>query len=84
MNRRAFSRLALVLVLLLVGCESGGGGMTPGSILGAMTQGVTGVNPADVRGAAVDIDESEEIELGRSVAWVYREEGAWYIHGLFA
>lgn len=23
-------------------------------------------------------------ELGRSVAWVYREEGAWYIHGLFA
>lgn len=67
MNRRAFSRLALVLVLLLVGCESGGGGMTPGSILGAMTQGVTGVNPGDVRGAAVEIDESEEIELGRSV-----------------
>ena len=23
-------------------------------------------------------------ELGRSVAWVYREEGAWYVHGFFA
>lgn len=23
-------------------------------------------------------------QLGRSVAWVYREEGAWYLHGLFA
>ncbi|TMG76109.1 MAG: DNA polymerase Y family protein [Betaproteobacteria bacterium] len=23
-------------------------------------------------------------ELGSSLAWVYREEGAWYIHGLFA
>jgi protein ImuB len=23
-------------------------------------------------------------ELARSIAWVYREEGAWYVHGLFA
>lgn len=23
-------------------------------------------------------------ELGSSLAWVYREEGAWYVHGLFA
>ena len=23
-------------------------------------------------------------EFGRSVAWVFREEGAWYLHGLFA
>jgi len=23
-------------------------------------------------------------ELGNAVAWVYREEGAWYVHGLFA
>lgn len=23
-------------------------------------------------------------ELGRALAWVYREEGAWYVHGLFA
>jgi len=23
-------------------------------------------------------------ELGNGVAWVYREEGAWYVHGLFA
>jgi len=23
-------------------------------------------------------------ELGSAVAWVYREEGAWYVHGLFA
>ena len=67
MNARALSVLALVLAVVLVGCESGGGGMTPGSILGAMTQGVTGVNPADVQGARTDIDEAEEIELGRSV-----------------
>src|SRR3982750_4672963 len=67
MNRRGFGLVALGLALVLVGCQSGGGGMTPGNIFGAMTQGVTGVNPADVRGATVDIDEPEEIELGRSV-----------------
>src|SRR2546427_12790257 len=33
-----------------------------------MTQGFTGVNPADVHGATTDIDKPEEIELGRSVA----------------
>ena len=66
MNRRAFGLVALGLALVLVGCESGGG-MTPGTFLGAMTQGVTGVNPADVQGASTEIDEPEEIELGRSV-----------------
>jgi predicted Zn-dependent protease len=67
MRSRGFSLLALVLVL--VGCESGAGrGVTPGSVLGAMTQGLTGVNPADVRGATTDIDEPEEIELGRAVS----------------
>src|SRR5438093_13695030 len=68
MNHRAFSRLALVRVLLLLGCESGGGGMTPGTILGAMTQGVTGANPPDVPCPAVDLDEPEGIERARSVA----------------
>jgi protein ImuB len=23
-------------------------------------------------------------ELGRALAWVYREEGQWYLHGFFA
>ena len=35
-----------------------------------------------------DADETRRdyfvAELGRSVAWVYREEGAWYVHGFFA
>ena len=64
MSRRASGFIALLLVLVLVGCQSGGGGITPGQILG----GMMGVNPSDVRGASVDIDEPEEIELGRSVA----------------
>jgi beta-barrel assembly-enhancing protease len=61
---RAYSTLALLLALVLVGCQSGGGGVTPGQIFG----GMMGVNPSDVRGATTDIDEPEEIELGRSVA----------------
>jgi len=61
---RAYSTLALLLALVLVGCQSGGGGITPGQIFG----GMMGVNPSDVRGASTDIDEPEEIELGRSVA----------------
>jgi predicted Zn-dependent protease len=67
MRSRAFGLLALIV--LLVGCESGaGGGVTPGSIFGAVTQGLTGVNPADVQGARTEIDEPEEIELGRAVS----------------
>jgi protein ImuB len=35
-----------------------------------------------------DVDETRRdyfvAELGRSVAWVFREEGAWYVHGFFA
>ena len=67
MSRRGFGFVALALALMLVGCQSGGG-YGGGNILGAMTQGVTGVNPSDVHGATTDIDEPEEIELGRSVA----------------
>ncbi|HEU5196977.1 MAG TPA: M48 family metalloprotease [Methylomirabilota bacterium] len=64
MRRRASGFIALVLALVLVGCQSGGGGVTAGHIFG----GMMGVNPTDVRGATADIDEPEEIELGRSVA----------------
>ena len=67
MSRRGFGFVALALALMRAGCQSGGG-YGGGNILGAMTQGFTGVNPADVHGATTDIDEPEEIELGRSVA----------------
>jgi predicted Zn-dependent protease len=66
MKRRGFGLVALGLALVLVGCQTGGG-VGGGNILGAVTQGLTGVNPVDVRGASVDIDEPEEIELGRAV-----------------
>jgi beta-barrel assembly-enhancing protease len=68
MSRRTLSLLALALVLALIGCESTGNvGSVPGTILGGMTQTLTGAKPADFRGAATDIDEPEEIELGRAV-----------------
>jgi predicted Zn-dependent protease len=66
-TRRVSGVIALLLSLGLVGCESGGG-VAPGNILGAVTQGFTGVNPAEVRAATTDIDEPEEIELGRAVS----------------
>ena len=56
MSRRGFGFVALALALMLVGCQSGGG-YGGGNILGAMTQGVTGVNPSDVHGATTDIDD---------------------------
>jgi beta-barrel assembly-enhancing protease len=68
-SRRAYGFFALALALVLAGCQSGsGGGVTPANIFGSMTQAYTGVKPADVQGATTDIDEPEEIELGRSVA----------------
>jgi predicted Zn-dependent protease len=65
MRGRAVSLLALGLALILLGCESGGG--VGGGIASGFTQAFTGVNPADVRAATTDIDEPEEIELGRAV-----------------
>ena len=69
MSRRALLALALVAVAF-VGCQ---GGASPYGIIGAV-QNVTGVGPGgptaaagDLRGAFVDIDEPEEVELGRSV-----------------
>jgi predicted Zn-dependent protease len=59
-SRRGSGFLALVLALVLVGCQTTGGS----TMLGALT----GANPEDIRGASTDIDEPEEIELGRSVA----------------
>jgi predicted Zn-dependent protease len=60
MKARARSTLALLLALVLVGCQTGGGSTAVGVI--------TGANPEDIRGASTDIDEPEEIELGRAVA----------------
>jgi beta-barrel assembly-enhancing protease len=66
---RVAPALAVVLALALVGCETGAGGLGGGmgNVLGVMTSGLTGTAPGDVRGASVDIDEAEEIELGRAV-----------------
>ena len=60
MKARTFSTLALLLALVMVGCQTTGGS----TALGIMT----GTNPEDIRGASTDIDEPEEIELGRAVA----------------
>jgi beta-barrel assembly-enhancing protease len=57
---RAYATLALLLALVMVGCQTTGGS----TALGIMT----GTNPEDIRGASTDIDEPEEIELGRAVA----------------
>jgi len=57
---RAYATLALLLALVMVGCQTTGGS----TALGVMT----GANPEDIRGASTDIDEPEEIELGRAVA----------------
>ncbi len=69
MRRRTLLALALVAVAF-VGCQ---GGASPYGIVGAV-QNVTGIGPGgptsaagDLRGAFVDIDEPEEVELGRSV-----------------
>ena len=63
MRSRALSLAALLLVLAFVGCESAGG------VGGVMTTMLTGgqTTPADYRAATTDIDEPEEIELGRAV-----------------
>jgi predicted Zn-dependent protease len=57
-------RLALTLVVAVVvaGCQ---GGASPHQIIGAVQQ-VPGF-VSDLRGATVDIDEPEEVELGRSI-----------------
>jgi beta-barrel assembly-enhancing protease len=64
--------VALGLLLLLVGgCESGGAGHqmlnTIGSMTGVPGLGAAGQTLSAVPGAFTDIEESEEIELGRSV-----------------
>ena len=59
MKARAYATLALLLALVMVGCQTTGGS----TALGIMT----GTNPEDIRGATTDIDEPEEIELGRAV-----------------
>jgi len=68
MRRREAALLALCLALVLAACQSGGG-VDPriGNVLGTMTQGLSGGTTADFRGATTDIEEAEEIELGRAV-----------------
>jgi len=63
-NARGLSLALLGLVLAFLGCESAGG------VGGVMSTVLTGgqTTLADYRGATTDIDEPEEIELGRSVA----------------
>jgi len=60
MSRRLSGFLALLLSVAVVGCETGAGSVTLGAL--------TGANPEDIRGASTDIDEPEEVELGRIVA----------------
>ena len=72
MRRRALAGLAAVM-LCAVGCESTGAGANLLGAIGAAT-GVPGLQSAatlaqtDVRGAFVDMDEPEEVELGRAIA----------------
>ena len=68
MRRRDVALLALGVALILVGCQSGSGvDGRIGNVLGAVTQGLTGTTAADFRGATTEIEEAEEIELGRAV-----------------
>ncbi|HET7343916.1 MAG TPA: M48 family metalloprotease, partial [Methylomirabilota bacterium] len=59
MSRRLSGFLALLLSLAVVGCQTTGGSVAVGML--------TGTNPEDIRGATTEIDEPEEIELGRAV-----------------
>jgi predicted Zn-dependent protease len=72
MNARALLSLVL-LVMLIPGCQ-GGAGVAGHQVLGTLGA-ITGfapssptATPGDVRGAFGEMDEPEEIELGRSVA----------------
>ena len=61
-RRPGVATLALIAGLAAAGCQ---GGASPHQIIGAVQQVVQ--SGGDVRGAFVDIDEPEEVELGRSV-----------------
>lgn len=70
MSARRLAPLGLLL-LVVAGCESGGAGHQMLSTIGSMT-GVPGLGAAGqtlgaVPGAFTDLEEAEEIELGRSV-----------------
>jgi len=65
MTRRRLGALAFAAALVLAGCQSGTG--VGGNIVSGMQQAITGTSTADLRGATTDIDEPEEIELGRAV-----------------
>jgi predicted Zn-dependent protease len=72
MTARAVLSLA-VLVVLVAGCQ-GGGGIAGQQVLGTLGA-ITGFGPSgptptasDVRGAFGEMDEPEEVELGRSIA----------------
>jgi beta-barrel assembly-enhancing protease len=70
MNARGLFALA-VLVVFIAGCQGGMGGEQILGTLGSITGfGPSGPTPtaSDVRGAFGEMDEPEEIELGRSIA----------------
>ena len=56
--------LTLLLALAVAGCA---GGASPHSIVGAVQTMTSPGAMSDLRGAFVDMDEPEEVELGRSV-----------------
>jgi predicted Zn-dependent protease len=62
MIRLGLLALTLVVALSVAGCQ---GGASPYQIVGAVQQMAAGAG--DLRGAFVDMDEPEEVELGRSV-----------------
>lgn len=62
MIRVGLLALTLVVALAVAGCQ---GGASPYQIVGAVQQIAAGAG--DLRGALVDMDEPEEVELGRSV-----------------
>ena len=60
MMRPTLVTLLLVVAIAVAGCQ---GGASPHQIVGA----IQAVAQSDIRGALVDMDEPEEVELGRSV-----------------
>jgi beta-barrel assembly-enhancing protease len=72
MSARLLPRLALVF-LLAAGCETGAAGSQVLSSIGAATglpgfQTAANLSQTDMRGAFTDMDEPEEVELGRAIS----------------
>ena len=70
MMARVFAVTAVGVGLVVLGCQSRGGDVSGvgNSIISGVRQTVNRINPDDVRGATTELDEPEEIELGRAVS----------------